>query len=118
MQFRSDKCAYVNIERGKKKSLGIKIEMNGLELNELEDEECYKYLGQDEDIGINENINKERVRSEYYRRVKKIWNSELYCRNKVTAHNTYALPILTPTFGILNWTKEELDPLMSYIPPR
>ena len=75
--------------------------MNGLELNELEDEECYKYLGQDEDIGINENINKERVRIEYYRRVKQILNSELYCRNKVTAHNTYALPTLTPTFGIL-----------------
>ena len=109
MQFGSDKCAYVNIERGKKKSLDINIEVNGLELNELEDEECYKYLGHDEDIGINENINKERVSSEYYRRVTKIWNSELYCRNKVTAHNTYALPILTPTFGILKWTKEELD---------
>ena len=41
-------------------------------------------------------------------RVKKIWNSELYSRNKVDAQNTFALPILTPTFGVLNWTKQEL----------
>ena len=27
----------------------------------------------------------------------------------VTAHNTFAVPILTPTFGILSWTKEELE---------
>ena len=40
--------------------------------------------------------------------MKKIWNSELYSRTKVNAHNTFALPILTPIFGVLNWTKEEL----------
>ena len=48
------------------------------------------------------------MRSEYFRRIRKIWNSELYCRHKVTAHNTFAIPVLTPTFGILSWSKEEL----------
>ena len=28
---------------------------------------------------------------------------------KVTANNIFANPVLTPTFGLLNWTKEELE---------
>ena len=63
----------------------------------------------DEDIAIIGEINKEKVRSEYFRRIRKIWNSELYCRHKITAHNTFAIAVITPTFGILPWTKEELQ---------
>ena len=39
----------------------------------------------------------------------KIWSSELYSNNKVIAHNTFAIPVLTPKFGIIQWTKEELE---------
>ena len=45
------------------------------------------------------------------RRVRQTWNSELYSRNKVLAHNIFAIPVLTPTFGILEWTKQDLDDL-------
>ena len=83
--------------------------MNGLELNELEIGESYKYLGQDEDISYKGELNKERVTKEYFRRVRKIWKSELYSRNKVMAHNTFAVPVLVPTFGIIDWTKKEMD---------
>ena len=38
----------------------------------------------------------------------KIWSSELYANNKVTSQNIFAIPVITPTFGIINWTKEEL----------
>ena len=83
--------------------------MNGLELNELDVGESYKYLGQDEDISFKGKLNKEKVTKEYYRRVRKIWNSELYSRNKITAHNTFAVPVLVPTFGVLDWTKKEIE---------
>ena len=46
--------------------------------------------------------------TEYYRRVRKIWNSELYSKNKVHAYNSFAIAVLTPTFGILDWTKDEI----------
>ena len=40
---------------------------------------------------------------EYKRSVRKIWESELNGSNKVTtAHNTLAVPVITPTIGILN----------------
>ena len=109
MQFGSDKCAYLCIQHGERKTLGSTIEMNNLELMELPEGELYKYLGMDEDIAINGTINKEKVRTEYFRRIRKIWNSELYSHNKICAHNTFAIPVLTPTFGILKWSKEELE---------
>ena len=40
--------------------------------------------------------------------MREIWSSELYANNKVTSHNIFAIPVITPTFGIINWTKEEL----------
>ena len=72
MQFGADKCAFCNIERGEKTSLSTKFELNGLELNELESGETYKYLGQDEDVSMNITINKENVTKEYFRGIKKI----------------------------------------------
>ena len=82
--------------------------MNGLELSELEDGDSYKYLGMDEDIQYQGKLNKDKVAKEYYRRVRKIWSSELYSKNKTHAYNSFAIPILTPTFGILEWTNEEV----------
>ena len=59
MQFGSDKCAYIYIERGKQVSLGRKFSINNIELNQFENGDCYKYLGQNEDIGVNDTLNKE-----------------------------------------------------------
>ena len=43
--------------------------------------------------------------------MRKIWSSELSAYNKHLAHNTFALPVLTPTFGILDWTIREIENL-------
>jgi hypothetical protein len=109
MEFGADKCAYLNIEKGQRTPLTETISMNGLELQELEDGDSYKYLGQDKNIRYEGRLNKERITTEYYRRVRKIWSSELDAKNKITAHNTFAIPVLTPTFGILDWTKKEVE---------
>ena len=42
-------------------------------------------------------------------RISKNWSSELYLNNKVIVHNTFAIPVLTPTFGIIQLTKVELE---------
>ena len=75
MQFGSDKCAYIYIETDKQVSLGRKFSIKNIELNQLENSDCYKYLGQDEDIGFNDTLNKERVTKKYFERVRKIWSS-------------------------------------------
>ena len=109
MEFGTDKCAYLYIEKGRRKTLKTTIDINGLQLNELAEGDTYKYLGQDEAVGFNSPLNKEKVCKEYFRRVRKIWHSELYAKNKIIAHNIFAVPVLSPTFGILNWTKDELE---------
>ena len=53
MTFGQTKCAYSYIERGKRKSLGSNIEINGLSVRELKDGEQYTYLGQDESVGFD-----------------------------------------------------------------
>ena len=77
-------------------------------MRELEHGEMYTYLAQDESISYNGPLNKERVTNEYKSRVRKIWSSDLYSNNKITAHNTFAIPVITPTIGIINWTKQEI----------
>ena len=108
MQFGADKCAYLNIEKGQKRQLNTTIEKNGLRIQELKNDESYKYLGMDEDIAFRGELTKDRVKKEYFRRVKRIWRSELYGKNKVIAHNIFATPVFTLTFGVLEWTKEEV----------
>ena len=108
MEFRTDKCSHINTEGRKNKLLGVNLCLNDLQIPELENDECYKYLGQDEDNGFNV-LNKKRVAAEYLERVKKIWNSQLYACNKVLSHNIFVVLILTPTFGIIQCTNEKID---------
>ena len=109
MTFGEDKCAYICIDRGKRKSLGKSIEINGVTIKELQEDEPYRYLGQDETVGYDGKLNKERIQTEYYRRARKIWSSELNARNKAIAHNSFALPVLVPTIGVLDWSIAEIE---------
>ena len=52
IKFGLDKCTYIYIERGKRKSLVTKLTINNIDITELESGETYKYLGQYEDIGL------------------------------------------------------------------
>ena len=108
MTFGQDKCAYLIIEKGKIKTTGKDLTMNNVTLKEIEQNNSYKYLGQDENISYVGDMNKNRVSSEYFTRVKKIWKSNLSAFNKMTAHNMFAVAVLTPTYGILDWTIEEI----------
>ena len=63
----------------------------------------------DENISCNGPINKERVTKEYINRIRKIWNSQPSDFNKAVSHNAFAVPTLTSTVGILDWTCKEID---------
>ena len=108
MQFGIDKCADININNGKQTICKTPLEMNGLVIQPVAEEDTYRYLGQDENIEYVGHINKDRVTKELYSRCRKIWSSELSSYNKTTAHNTFAVSVILPTFGILDWTIEEI----------
>ena len=47
MSFGEDKCGYICIEHGKRKSQGKSIVINRVNIKKLEEGESYHYLGQD-----------------------------------------------------------------------
>ena len=109
MKFGESKCAYIVIEKGTLIEKKEPIIINNVKIKPMKEDESYKYLGQDENISYVGPVNKERVIKEYKNRVGKIWKSELSSYNKYIAHNTFAVPVLIPTFGLLNWTIQEIE---------
>ena len=94
MNFGQDKCAHLFTEKRQIKINGQHLEMNGVKIQQVDEGECDKYLGQDESISYTGTVNKERVSKEYFTRVRKIWKSKLSGFNKTIAHDMFAVPVL------------------------
>ena len=110
MVFGEFKYTFQAIDEGKIVESHEVIVMNDVAIKPLKDGDSYKYLDQDENIGYVGPLNKACVKAEYNKRVRKIWSSELSADNKHIAH-VFALPVLTPTFGIICSTIQEIENL-------
>ena len=97
------------VEIGKITAATDSITINNVTINPMKEGDSYKYLGQDENLEYVGPVNKKGVINQYYKRVEKIWKSELSTYNKHVAHNAFAVPVLIPTFGLLNWTINEIE---------
>ena len=107
MNFGEAKCAYQSIERGRRKPENEILYVNGLIIQEVKEEDNYKYLRIDESVRIDGPLNKDRIQKEYKSRVRKILKSELNGYSKVIAHNAFAVAQVTPSIGILKWIKKD-----------
>ena len=79
MKFGENKCAVMRIEKGKIINSEAHLKINNLKIKPIKEEETYKHLGQDENITCSGPVNKERVSSEYFKRI-------CFCR---TCSDTY-----------------------------
>ena len=86
--------AKANFERGKLASTGNIVINDDTEVQELDQEKVCKYLGVDENDGIQHSKMKEKIRKEYNRRVRLILRTELNGRNKVEAINSLGVPVI------------------------
>ena len=77
-------------------------------IEDLEPEERYKYLGVTEGDGIQHSSMREKIRKECFSRVRSILRSELNARNRINAINSLALPVVTYSFTIINWSLTEI----------
>ena len=108
MNFGLDKCAKATFIRGKlEKSTNIELDRDTT-IKDLDQEEFYKYLGVREKDGIQHPKMKELIRKEYYRRVRMVLKSELNTQNKINAINTFAVPVVSYSLNIINWTVDDL----------
>ncbi|CAH2108107.1 unnamed protein product [Euphydryas editha] len=111
MEFGVDKCAFIHVERGRIISSENLQLTNSLSLRSLNEGETYKYLGMSEALGIDDGAMKQLIRERFFGRLKKVLNSFLSGGNKVRAFNSWVMPLIVYTFGILRWTQTELDSL-------
>ncbi|KAL0883753.1 hypothetical protein ABMA27_015858 [Loxostege sticticalis] len=110
MDLGLDKCKKLNIVKGKvvdgDYNLGEEECIAAMKKGEI-----YKYLGYNQARFIEHRDIKEKLKTEYYQRIHSICNKQLYSKNLFKAINTYAIPILTYSFGVIKWTNSELQAL-------
>ena len=69
----------------------------------------YKYLGVLEADQIKHEETKNKIRTEYFRRVKRILHSKLNGGNIISAINTWAVSLVRYSAEIVNWRKDEVE---------
>ena len=111
MEFGLEKCAKATFKKGKLTSTeNINLGLDTV-IQDLGQDSTYKYLGINEGDGIQHATMKEKIRKEYYRRIRLVLGSELNAVNRTNAINTLAVPVVTYSFNIINWTVEDLKKL-------
>ncbi|XP_030765588.1 uncharacterized protein LOC115889668 [Sitophilus oryzae] len=108
MSFGLDKCKLLNIKQGRIISSGFDLG-DGDIIESLEEHETYKYLGLAQGKRLQHKDIKEKITSIYISRLTNILKSKLNGKNTFTAINSYAIPIISYTFGTIKWTKTELE---------
>ena len=113
MKFGLEKCAVAHFVNGRLFGHNSGVTVRKMDtINCLEPNQVYKYLGVDESSnGIQHSMMWERLRCEYFHRVKVVLRTELYGRNKILAINGFALPVLTYSFGVIHWRCTDLQQL-------
>ena len=106
MELGLDKCAIINVVKGEvnNKDFETKIPI-------LTDDDEYRYLGIAETSDILHNKMKEIEVKEFFKRVRAIGKAKLNAMNFTRAFNSFAVPVIRYGFGILSWTKTELQQL-------
>ena len=108
MNFGIEKCAKVTLKRGRQTSSENVTLEEDFSVQDLVQGTDYKYLGVEEDGGISHNKMKQKIRKELYRRARKILQTELNSKNKIMALNSLAVPVVSYSFNIINWTINEI----------
>ena len=109
MAFGMEKCAVLRLKKGKMANgdgivLPDKTMMKG-----LKEGDSYKYLGVIQADLVKHHAMEEKVKTEYYRRVRKILETKLNCGNIITGINTRAISLLKYSAASVDWTGVELE---------
>ena len=111
MDFGLSKYAEVTFKRGKlQKSDHVWLNEETI-IKGLEQEKVYKYLGVDDSSGIQHARMMQKLKRELVRRTRLILKTELNSKNRITAINTLAIPVITYSFTTIDWNLSEVKRL-------
>ncbi|XP_060530462.1 uncharacterized protein LOC132704469 [Cylas formicarius] len=114
MRFGLEKCKIGRLHRGEWRQMDghqLTQHSGGGKITTLDKFETYKYLGLAQARGIDSISVKTLLTERFKERVKHILKTRLAGRNMATAINSYAVPAVAYSFGIVDWTSTELDDL-------
>lgn len=112
MEFGIDKCASVIAKKGKIiQTENIDLTVNKITFPTLSHNETYKYLGIKETLTHNTKEMKENIQNKYKNRLTRLMRTQLNAKNKIKGINSWAIPILTYSFGVIQWTTTDLQEL-------
>ncbi|CAG5053557.1 unnamed protein product [Parnassius apollo] len=108
MSFGLEKCRTVNVyHRRIESSRGFDLQRGG-KIDAMTENDTYKYLGITQSLRINHDEIRSKITEVYNQGLKRILSSGLNGHNLTKAINTFAMPALTYTFGVVNWSDTEL----------
>lgn len=108
MGFGLEKCRVQNINQGKRKIDNYSLQ-NEQVIESMQEGDTYKYLGMCQSRVMEEKQVKEGLLKTYISRVREITRTKLNSRNLIKAINTYAVPTLGYSFGVIRWTETDID---------
>lgn len=109
MEFGIGKCRILHIEKGRwKEETNVEM-LDGETVGNLTRDETYKYLGFQQNTRLDHTVIKKHLREEYQHRLRLLLRTNLNSKNLFKAINTFAVPILTYSFGIIKWTETDLE---------
>ena len=82
---------------------------DGSSIRQLNVGETYRYLGFFEAEGLDCVRSKKLIVDSYHRRLRLVWNLLLSGPRKTRATNSFCVPLLSYGFGIVPWTKKEIE---------
>ena len=82
---------------------------NSKVIKSLEEGESYKYLGVLKADQVMVNEMKDRVKKEYYLRVRKVLETKLHSVNVFKAINTWAVTVVRYSAAFLRWSRLQLE---------
>ncbi|CAK1593328.1 unnamed protein product [Parnassius mnemosyne] len=114
MEFGIDKCKTFSVKNRKINRNSYSL-ISGDTIEPLEPLAAYKYLGFQQARQIHQKETKEDLKKKFKHRLNSIFRSQLNSRNMSKAINSYAIPILTYSFGVISWTQGDLTNLQRII---
>lgn len=112
MNFGLTKCRVNSIRKGKwqqAEDFALLQRTGGGVIASMEKDERYKYLGYVQSRGIDYAIVKKDLIQTTKSKLKSVLKTKLSGINMVRAINTYVLPTLTSSFGVIKWTATDLE---------
>lgn len=115
MEMGVEKCAVIHVKRGKIVEDEINILTGEEELPHLGPQESYKYLGIQQALEIRSKDVKSSLKEKLLKRLRLVLKAKLNSGALFSAINSWVLPSVVYSFGVIGWSRTEIDELSTKI---